>query len=281
MIQNVPFFFAPREPAGRDRKIATEHQSPLLRVSDLAHRRPHSGCFTHGEHFYRYIYDNIKTETQAQPAHAHPGVESRDHEGAGRLRSSRRQPRLRRWHGGAAGEKLGGPQLQTCRKISAAVKSGRVKECVVGLGLAIRVVVLTWQLQTRAIIQVDGIPRPVPLPLTLALSRGGDALSLNHVRSGSLHSGCMANARRHFLLALVAAPLGKAHGLDPCSNGELIGALRRAGGGGQRGLLHREHFVGWRRRKISPMGDLDLRGAIPPPIGENSKKVDLLAIVVH
>ena len=27
----------------------------------------------------------------------------------------------------------------------------------------------------------------------------------------------MANARRHFLLALVAAPLGKAHGLDPCA----------------------------------------------------------------
>ena len=46
----------------------------------------------------------------------------------------------------------------------------------------------------------------------------------------------MANARMHFLLALVAAPLGQAHGLDPCSNGELIGALRRAGGRGHRRL---------------------------------------------
>ena len=30
----------------------------------------------------------------------------------------------------------------------------------------------------------------------------------------------MANARRHFLLALVAAPRCQAHGLDPCSDGE-------------------------------------------------------------
>ena len=52
----------------------------------------------------------------------------------------------------------------------------------------------------------------------------------------------MANARRHFLLALVAAPLGKAHGLDPCSNGKLIGALRRAGGGGHRGLHSPDTF---------------------------------------
>ena len=32
---------------------------------------------------------------------------------------------------------------------------------------------------------------PATLPLTLALSRGGDALSLNHVRSRSLHIGCI------------------------------------------------------------------------------------------
>ena len=107
---------------------------------------------------------------------------------------------------------------------------------------------------------------PATLPLTLALSRGGDALSLNHVRSRSLHIGCMANARRHFLLALVAAPRCQAHGLDPCSDGELIGALRRHGGGGERGLLHREHFSVRGAPEKSPSCNLATSGPKPPPI---------------
>ena len=52
---------------------------------------------------------------------------------------------------------------------------------------------------------------------------------------------CFANARRHFWLALVASARWQAHGLDRCSNGELIGALRRADGGGH---FHREQFSG-------------------------------------
>ena len=121
------------------------------------------------------------------------------------------------------------------------------------------------------------IPHPVPLRLTLPLSRGGDALSLNHLRSGSLHSGCMANARRHFLLALVAAPRCQALGLDPCSDGYPIGALRRDGGGGQptRPSPSRTLFS-WRRRKNQPRGDLAISGPSPPPTS-NAASVKQLA----
>ena len=92
------------------------------------------------------------------------------------------------------------------------------------------------------VVKVDGLPRAGPLVLTLPLSRGGDAFPLNHVRSRSWHSGCIANARRHFWLALVASGRCHAHALDPCSNGELIGALCRAGWGGHRGHFHCEQF---------------------------------------
>ena len=110
--------------------------------------RPHSAvdltrCRGLAEGVGQQVGDDLGlAQLSAHQRDALGGVESRDHEGVGRLRSSRRQPGLRRWHGGAAGEELGGPQLQTCREISAAVKSGRVKECVVGLEK--RVVVLTW-----------------------------------------------------------------------------------------------------------------------------------------
>ena len=55
--------------------------------------------------------------------------------------------------------------------------------------------------------------------------------------SPSTTSEAVPDARRHFWLGLVASARCQAHALDRCSNGELIGALRRAGGGGQRGLL--------------------------------------------
>ena len=54
---------------------------------------------------------------------------------------------------------------------------------------------------------------------SLLLSRGGDAFTLNHVRSRSWHIGCIDNARRHFWLALVASARCHAHALEPCSNG--------------------------------------------------------------
>jgi len=101
--------------------------------------RPHSAvdltrCRGLAEGVGQQVGDDLGlAQLSAHQRDALGGVESRDHEGVGRLRSSRRQPGLIRWHGGAAGEEPGPrrpPQLQTCREISAAVTSGRVKECV-------------------------------------------------------------------------------------------------------------------------------------------------------
>ena len=76
-------------------------------------------------------------------------------------------------------------------------------------------------------------------------------------------------ARRHFWLGLVASSRCQAHALDRCSNRELIGALRRAGGGGQRGLGSCFSIANSFRleapEKIST-GNYDLRGThIPWP----------------
>jgi hypothetical protein len=85
--------------------------------------RPHSAVDLGAEGVGQQVGDDLGlAQLSAHQRDALGGVESRDHEGVGRLRSSRRQPGLIRWHGGAAGEEPGGPpQLQTCREISAAV----------------------------------------------------------------------------------------------------------------------------------------------------------------
>ena len=119
----------------------------------------------------------------------------------------------------------------------------------------------------RVIIQVDDVPRPGPVRgrrSALVLSRGWRECLHPQPRPkpfpmpGDISGwgSCVASARC------------QAHALDRCSNGELIGALRRAGGG----RAANEAFCSvfsianifrcWRRRKSTALRTIRSRRAI-------------------